>query len=80
MESMPFLHANQVFTLFFVEDLSFAEVRAVLDQLLSEDAFNEHVQQNKIHYHIQVEQNLFDVWVDEMNVLIRREQEQKVSP
>ena len=39
MESMPFLHANQVFNIFFWEDLAFAEVRAILDHLLSQQAF-----------------------------------------
>jgi hypothetical protein len=74
MESMPFFHANQIFTLFFVEDLTFVEVRAVLDQLIDQDAFNAQVQQHKAEYCIHVESVSFHVWVDEMKVVIRREE------
>ncbi len=34
MDSMPFLHSNQVFNIVFDEDLAFSEVRAILDYLL----------------------------------------------
>ena len=48
MESMPFLHANRIFNIFFVEDLAFSEVRSILDQLLEQDAFNLEIQANRM--------------------------------
>ena len=72
MESMPFLHANQVFTLFFLEDLAFSEVRAILDHLLGRNAFDPIVQEHRDEYRIEVEHASFVVWVSEMDVVIRR--------
>ena len=72
MESMPILHANQIFTIVFEDDLSFAEVRSVLDSLLDQDAFNARVQQDRLEYRIDVGQSSFHVWVREMDVLIQR--------
>lgn len=72
VESMPFLHANQVFTITFVEDLSFAEVRAILDHLLERDAFNLEVQEDRGPYHIDAVDASFKVWVQEMEVIIMR--------
>lgn len=72
MESMPFLHANQVFTLFFLEDLAFTEVRAILDHLLRRNAFDPIVQEHHGEYRIDVEHESFVVWVSEMDVVIRR--------
>lgn len=73
MDTMPFLHANQVFMLTFFEDLGFSEVRSILDQLLARDAFNPHVQQERGPYLIDVQGSAFKVWVAEMDVIIRRE-------
>ena len=39
MESMPFLHAGNIFTITFEDDLEFVEVRFILDQLLRLNAF-----------------------------------------
>lgn len=72
MESMPFLHANQVFTLFFLEDLAFSEVRSILDHLLNRNAFDPIVQEHHDKYRIDVEHASFVVWVSEMDVAIRR--------
>ena len=44
MESMPFLHANNIFTITFEDDLAFTEVRSILDQLLERNAFNPEIQ------------------------------------
>ena len=73
MESMPFLHANRVFTLFFVEDLSFSEVRSILDQLLEQDAFNLEIQANREAYYITVDHSSFEVLVSELDVIIERD-------
>jgi hypothetical protein len=73
MESMPILHANRIFTVFFDEDLAFTEVRGVLDHLLDWDAFHSSVQQNRIEYHIDLDHASFHVWVSEMNVIILRQ-------
>ncbi len=73
MESMPILHANQMFKIFFEEDLAFSEVRAVLDHLLDCNAFHADVQNGEIEYHIDVDQASFHVWVWEMDVIIQRQ-------
>jgi hypothetical protein len=72
MESMPFLHANRVFNLFFVEDLAFSEVRGILDQLLEQDAFDPELQLDRVTYHISVDHCSFQVWVSELDVIIER--------
>ena len=73
MESMPFLHANRIFNLFFVEDLAFSEVRGILDQLLEQDAFSFEVQSNRVSYHITLDHSSFQVWVSELDVIIERQ-------
>jgi len=73
MESMPFLHANQVFNIFFVEDLAFAEVRAILDQLMAQNAFSFEIQEIQGFYSIDLSESSFQVWVSEMNVIIQRQ-------
>ena len=73
MESMPILHANQIFTVLFEEDFSFAEVRAILDRLLSQNAFSGEVQQHQIEYYVDLEDSSFHVWVWEMDVFIQRQ-------
>ncbi len=73
MDSMPFLHANRIFTIFFVEDLTFAEVRQILDDLLDCEAFNPVSQERYIPYEIHLEHSSFSVWVSEMDVIIRRD-------
>ncbi len=72
MDSMPFLHANRLFTIFFSDDLAFTEVRGILDYLLAENAFSFEVQMTKLEYVIDLEDASFHVWVSEMNVLIER--------
>jgi hypothetical protein len=73
MESMPFLHANQVFNIFFVEDLAFAEVRAILDHLLVQQAFDLDTQESRDSYQIDLDESSFQVWVSEMDVIIERQ-------
>ena len=72
MESIPFLHANQVFTIFFLEDLAFAEVRQILDYLLARNAFDPDIQVHRGQYTIRLDQSSFAVWVAETDVIIQR--------
>lgn len=72
MESMPFLHANRIFTLIFADDLAFCEVRAILDHLLARNAFSPEVQKAHGLYKIHVKEVLFQVWVSELDVIIER--------
>jgi len=72
MDSIPFLHANQVFTIIFLEDLSFAEVRTILDHLLARNAFHPDVQEDEGFYSVEVEQCSFRAWVSNMDVIIER--------
>jgi hypothetical protein len=72
MESIPFLHANQMFTITFEDDLSFVQVRAILDHLLAENAFDEEVQAERALYEIEVEDGSFKVWVAEMEVIVQK--------
>jgi hypothetical protein len=71
MDSIPFLHANQIFTITFLQDLTFADVRRILDELLDAGAFSPSVQENRGHYAIDLDGGSFDVWVHEMEVIIR---------
>jgi hypothetical protein len=73
MESMPFLHANQVFNIFFLEDLAFTEVRAILDHLLAQQAFDLNTQESRDAYQIDLDESSFQVWVSEMDVIIERQ-------
>lgn len=73
MESMPFLHANHIFTITFEEDLAFVEVRSILDQLLSLDAFKPETQELEGYYSLKHELDVFRVWVWEMEVIIQRQ-------
>ncbi len=72
MESIPFLHCNQVFTVIFTEDLAFSEVRAILDYLLERNAFDHEVQESEGRYSIDVQEATFEVWVSDMDVIIQR--------
>lgn len=72
MDSIPFLHANQMFTIIFLEDLSFVEVRAILDHLLACNAFDPDIQGEGGFHLIEVEQCSFRVWVSNLDVVIER--------
>jgi len=72
MDSIPFLHANRMFTIVFLEDLAFSEVRAILDYLSDRNAFDPDVQEQKGFYVVEVEEFTFRVWVSEMDVIIER--------
>jgi hypothetical protein len=74
MDSIPFLHAGQIFTIIFEDDLGFAEVRGILDHLLAQDAFDVGVQRARTEsYWIDLETSSFQVWVSEMDVIVQRE-------
>jgi hypothetical protein len=73
MESMPFLHGNQVFNIVFDQDLAFSEVRAILDYLLDRNAFCAEAQETADYYAIDVEDTAFQVWVSETDVIIARQ-------
>ena len=74
MDSIPFLHAGQVFTIIFEDDLAFAEVRGILDRLLAQDAFDIVVQEaRRESYWIDLENSSFRVWVSEMDVIVQRQ-------
>ncbi len=72
MEFIPFLHASQIFNIACEDDLAFSEVRTILDRLLQENAFDLVVQQARAHYRIEVDEGLFEVWVAQMDVFVRR--------
>jgi hypothetical protein len=73
MDSIPFLHANRYFTILFVDDLAFAEVREILDRLIARDAFDPDVQRLRGRYRFETEESCFSVWVADKDVYIRRE-------
>lgn len=72
MESVPFLHANNIFTITFEDDLEFAEIRSILDQLLKLDAFNMATQEMDDYYNLTHGKTIFRVWVSEMEVIVQR--------
>ncbi|MDA8408749.1 MAG: hypothetical protein M0T73_18055 [Deltaproteobacteria bacterium] len=74
MESMPFLYANNIFTITFEDDLAFTEVRSILDQLLERNAFNPKIQEKEGAYCLTCGAAQFSVWVVELEVIIRRDQ------
>jgi hypothetical protein len=74
MDSIPFLHNGRVFTIIFEDDLEFTEVRGILDYLLAENAFDAAIQQARTEaYWIDVENSSFQVWVSELDVIVRRQ-------
>jgi hypothetical protein len=74
LESIPFLHANKTFTITFEDDLAFVEVRSILDQLLDSSAFDSEVQKYAEPYRLNCDNEVFKVWVMDMEVIIQREQ------
>lgn len=72
MESMPFLHAGNIFTITFEDDLEFVEVRFILDQLLGLNAFHADTQAEHGYYSLDYKTSAFRVWVSEMEVIIQR--------
>ncbi|MGC8660499.1 MAG: hypothetical protein ACP5U1_15645 [Desulfomonilaceae bacterium] len=73
MESMPFLHANNIFTITFEDDLEFTEVRSILDQLMERNAFSQQIQEDEGAYCLTCGHAQFSVWVIELEVIIRRD-------
>jgi hypothetical protein len=71
MESMPFIHDNRLFQLFFEDDLEFRTVREILDKLIKKDAFNPEAQDMSESYSMEAQGMMYEVWVSEMNVFIR---------
>jgi hypothetical protein len=74
VEPVPFFHANQLFTIFFEDDLAFTEIRRVLDMLIEDEAFDPKLQERINEYHLELDDACFDVGVAGMNVYIRREE------
>jgi hypothetical protein len=72
MESIPFVHANRMFTIVFFEDLAFSEVRYILDYLLQRNAFDPDVQDDEGFYVVDIENCPFRVWVSERDVIIEK--------
>jgi predicted transcriptional regulator len=73
MDSIPFIHENRLFQLFFEDDLEFRAAREILDELIKLDAFNSHAQDLNESYQMRSQGVSFEVWVSEMNVIIRKE-------
>jgi predicted transcriptional regulator len=73
MDSIPFIHENRLFQLFFEDDLEFRVARGILDELIKLDAFNPQSQDLNESYHMSSHGVSFEVWVSEMNVIIRKE-------
>ncbi len=73
MESMPFLHANNIFIITFEDDFEFSEVRFILDQLVERNAFSPEVQEEEGAYCLTCGHAQFSVWVIESEVIIRRD-------
>ncbi len=72
IDSIEFLHANRIFTIFFREDLAFTEVRAILDHLLANHAFDAHLRQEMGWYQVELSHASFEVWVSNLDVVIQR--------
>lgn len=72
MESMPFLHAGNIFRITFEDDLEFVEVRFILDNLLGLNAFHAETQAEEGYYSLDYKNSAFRVWVSEMEVIIQR--------
>ena len=73
MDSIPFIHNNQVFTIIYEDDLAFTDVRAILEHLLDHDAFSTDSQETRPRYIISVDKQSFNVWVSETDVIIQRQ-------
>jgi hypothetical protein len=79
MEVYPFHHNNLFFNIITEYDLTFAEIRGILDYLLKAEAFNE---ENEAFYSgkffdVQVGEILYEVDVHQYEVVIYRRTELK---
>jgi hypothetical protein len=72
MDSIDMLHAGQLFKIIFEDDLTFVEVRSILDYLLAERAFDYETQLENGGYNLDIEEATFSVWVSENRVVIQR--------
>lgn len=72
MESIPFIHENRLFQLFLEDDLEFSAAREIIDNLLKLDAFNPQVQETSESYSMSSKGVMFEVWVSEMHVFIKK--------
>ncbi len=72
MDSIDMIHAGQLFKIIFEDDLTFVEVRSILDYLLAERAFDHETQLENGGYNLDIEEATFSVWVSENRVVIQR--------
>ncbi len=72
MDTMPFLHAGRLFTILFTDDLTFDEVREILDLLLAEDAFDSGDRGSPEDYNLDLAHASFNVWVLATSVAIQK--------
>ena len=72
MESYPFHHNNQIFKLFTDYDLTFVEIRGVLDELIEVDAFSIDGDEEAewTPYQVCFEDFVYGVWVLYPSVII----------
>jgi hypothetical protein len=73
MDSIDLLHAGRPFKIIFEDDLTFVEVRSILDCLLAERAFDYETQLEKDGYNLYIDEATFSVWVSENRVVIQRD-------
>jgi hypothetical protein len=73
MDAIPFCHSEQIFNIFVKEDLTFQEVRAILDVLLARNAFDPAVQAETGRYEIRLEEQFITVWVAGLDVYISKQ-------
>lgn len=73
MESMPFIHCNKLFNIFFEDDLAFVEVRKILDYLMDMDALNcAGSEVNTTAFELEIGNLNFKVWAIDNDVYIQK--------
>jgi len=72
MESYPFHHQNRIFKLFTDYDLTFVEIRGLLDELIDADAFLiDDKEAEWTSYQVYFQDFVYEVWVLYPSIIIR---------
>jgi len=74
LEPFPFHYRNKLFQLYTEYDLTFKEVRALIDELLEMDAFNmdRNGEEEWIPYQIEYKDHFYEVWVSFPGIVISK--------
>ncbi len=64
MDVYPIVHKNLIFNILTNEDISFVEIRKLLDYLIEEEAFD------KERYSLSYEPEMYEIYIDEYHYVV----------